>query len=219
MNFAVLTLVAATLCSGVLRADIIYSNFGADQSFTAGVGLTPAYSAVASSFMPDATYAVDEYQIAAYLDSPDLPDTVTFSLYNSVNNLPGTSLESFTLTDLGYPAGTDYAASTPPPGILTEASVSNPVVEAGQQYWIVMSGIDPGNVIWNDDGNETVGAATLGQDATWSLLPNYNQGAFEVDGTLVSGSSATPEPSSFLTLAGGLAGLALARKRRYLLKR
>ena len=205
----------AILCSGIASAGVIYSNFGAGQTFAGGVGLTPAFSAVASSFTPDATYSVDEYQIAAFRASPDTPDTVTFSLYSDANGVPGADIESFTLSGLGYPAGNDFSESTPPPGILSEDSPTNPVLEAGQQYWLVMSGINPGDVTWNDDGNGQTGAAAQNPDNSWTLLPNYSQGAFEIDGTLAS--DAAPEPASFLMLAGGLAAIVLLARQSLVL--
>jgi hypothetical protein len=90
------------------------------------------------------------------------------------------------------------------------------VISGGHQYWIVMSGVSSGDVTWNADGNGQEGAATiiapdLVNDiaAQWSLLPQYTQGAFLVQGTLLPG----PEPGTSLILGSGLIGIVLIARR------
>lgn len=216
MKLSLLLLAAAVLCSSVLKADLIYTNFGTGHAYTAGVGLTPGYSAVASSFTPGARFAVDQFEFAAFRSGPDIPDSVTFALYDDAAGLPSAQLEAFTLSGLGYPAGPAYAELSINGGILTVPSIFHPVVEAGHQYWIVMSGVNTGDVTWNADGNGVEGAATViapdvqnGVASYWSLLPHYSQGALEVQGTLLPG----PEPETFLMLGTGLTGLIIARRR------
>lgn len=222
MKLSLSLLVAAALCSSILKADLIYSNFGANHAFTAGVGLTPGYSAVASSFTPGARYALDSLSAAAFRVGPDTPDSVVFSVYSGAAGLPLSALESFTLSGLSYAAGesdgTSYPALTINSGILTASSLVHPVLEGGQQYWLVMSGVNPGDVTWNSDGNGVEGAATLiapdilnEVPAHWSALGNYAQGAFEIQGTLLPG----PEPATFLMLGSGLVGIVIRERKRF----
>ena len=97
MKLSLLLLAAAVLCSSVLKADLIYTNFGTGHAYTAGVGLTPGYSAVASSFTPGARFAVGQFEFAAFRSGPDIPDSVTFALYDDAAGLPSAQLEAFTL--------------------------------------------------------------------------------------------------------------------------
>jgi hypothetical protein len=220
MKVTILILAAVVLCSSILKADPIYSNYGAGMTFTAGTGLTPGYSAVASSFTANANYSVDQLEVAAYRASPDTRDSVEFDIYNDLGGVPGTSLESFALTNIGYYGTDSYAASTPLPGNLIANSVAHPILTSGQEYWIVMSGVSPGDVIWNADGTGIEGAATyLAPDpnsdipAQWSKLPNYTQGAFAISGTLLP----APEPGTLLMTGAGVCCLLgmVQRRRRH----
>jgi len=69
----------------------------------------------------------------------------------------------------------------------------------------VLSDPVPYAVVWNADGNGTLGAASLDNDV-WTFLDTHQQGALQVNATLV----AAPEPGSFLILFSGLSSIVLA---------
>ncbi|HVW85084.1 MAG TPA: choice-of-anchor R domain-containing protein, partial [Bryobacteraceae bacterium] len=177
MKASLLLLGSILLCSGVLQAagvctspdtmtlGCIYSNLGPGETYIDGTGLSPAYLADAVPFTPTASYVLRDIEIAAYRANADVPDSVRFSIYQEVSGAPGYDpvsgfpgtglLESFTLTGLGIFGG------DPAPGTVTAQSVLHPALSAGVRYWIVMDGVNPGDVTWNDNAASQFGVATV----------------------------------------------------------
>ncbi len=217
MKISILLFGAAVLCSSVLRAAnicvdpdtltrrCIYTNFGEGQSYQQDVGLTPGYSAVGVSFTPTASYNLLNIQVAAFRANSEI--AVNFSIYDSSGGFPGALLETLTFDNLGIPEG------EPLPGTATAASVLHPILWGGMQYWIVMEGVSPGDATWNWNSTGQTGAATLlapqfeGDTPHWSLLSNYDQGAFAVDGSPI------PEPATLMLGAPLMFALMLRRRR------
>jgi hypothetical protein len=205
MRASILLLGGALMYSGILRAgDIcvnpptptlqcIYSNFGPDQSFNPTSGLIVGYSAVAIPFTPAESITLSDIEIAVILPSAD--DFATFSIYDSINSLPGNDrLESFTFT------GPDALSGT-----YTAPSVQNPFLNGGEEYWIVMDTVSS-NAVWNSNTIGTLGAATILaptdiDPAQWSARTSLSQGTVALDGMPDS-----PEPGSWLLISGGMAG-------------
>lgn len=205
------SLQAASVCVSpdTLELACIYSNFGSGGAYQQNVGLTPGYSAVGVSFTPNASYLLQNIEVAAYRANGDIPDSVNFSIYSSSGGFPGTLLESFALTGLGIADG------EPVPGTIVAASALHPLLTAGLQYWIVMDGVGPGDVTWNSNSIGATGAATVlapefeGDPAYWSLLENYAQGTFALDGD-----PSVPEPGTLLLAVSAFTGIYLRRKSR-----
>lgn len=219
MKGSILLFTAAVLCSSILRAAgvctvpdtiqlaCIYTNFGSAQSYQQNQGLTPGYTAVAVSFTPAQSFLLMSLEVAAYRADGSIPDAVNFAVYNAAGGFPGDSLESFSLTGLGVANG------SPAPGTITASSVLHPYLAGGSQYWIVMSGVSPGDVTWNSNSAGRLGAATLiapggGEEFPhWGSLSNYAQGTFALDGD-----PRVPEPGTF-ALGFALVGAGVLRRR------
>lgn len=136
----------------------------------------------------------------------------------------------------------DYAITTAPLGGTTEASGTvSPVgsffeyldgdwyiyeesfsipslsLSAGT-YWFELQNALPAprsnfEVSWNDNNGPSAAVSSSYGSLNDYNGPGTNSEAFDIYGTVGTGNSATPEPSSFLLLASGLAGLAGMVKR------
>lgn len=228
---------SAVLFSGVLQAsDIcaapdtlslhcIYSNFGPSESgqyvsgtsYQSGTGLSVAYTQVGIAFQATGSYYLQDLEVAAFRINSNIPDSVQFSVYDNAGSdpaqggTPGNNLETFTLSGLSYPIDGLPAD----PGTLTAVSTLHPLLNAGQFYWIVMSGVNPGDVIWNSTTGPQLGSAnylppddTTGSPAAWGAYAPYSQGAVALDGT-----PGAPEPGTWLLLTAGLGLTGLVRRR------
>ena len=218
---------ANDICVGpdTLTLRCIYTNFGpsvsgsyvSGTSYASDTGLSVSYTLVGIPFLSSGNFYLQDLEVAAFRANSDVPDSVQFSVYNNsgaapgLGGHPGSALETLTLTGITYPG---QGGS----GTLTAASTVHSALYAGQYYWIVMSGIDPGNVTWNSTLGPAQGAMNyLPPDdfnnvpAMWGpYLSTYAQGAVALDG-----SPGAPEPGTLFLFAGGLtaAGLFRIRKR------
>jgi hypothetical protein len=86
---------------------------------------------------------------------------------------------------------------------------------ASGNYWLVAVETDSSTLdgwfLAYNDVITNIAFGTSGSPTDLSLYPGVSESAFQIDG---SESAATPEPSSFLLLGSGLAGLAGLIKRR-----
>lgn len=207
----------------------IYNNFGpsgagdyqADVAWQTGGGLIVAYQQVAIPFQANGSYYLNNLEVAVSRVSGSVADSIHFSIFNNVGGAPasggspGSSLESFALTGLGYPGG------TPPQGTVTVASSLHPLLMSGLFYWVVMTDVNSGgDIVWNYNSSGALGAegylppnASNGDPAAWGAYASYTQGAVALDGT-----PALPEPSTWLLLAGGLMAAARTAGKRSSLK-
>jgi hypothetical protein len=200
MKLSFVLFVAAVLCSSMLRASTlpVYSNFDGEHPYDQTFGLTVKPSVAVPFFVPETgvpgfEYALSDIEFVAF--TSDLSaNPVTVALFDTTNGgLPGAQLE---------PLDVSLSAT---PGVITVTSASHPRLVTGKEYWIVLSDPVPYAVVWNADGNGALGAASL-DNGEWAFLDTHQQGAVQVNATLV----AMPEPSSFLLLFGGLTGGVLA---------
>ena len=120
---------------------------------------------------------------------------------------PGAILESFVLQGLVTPPG--------PIPLLTIDSQVNPLVEAGQRYWFMVTGGAETFGLWSLNvfqGNPADGGATRtvigGMQGPWSVGSGPRTGALQI-----SGGNPVPEPSTALLVKGALIGLVLFRRR------
>lgn len=96
---------------------------------------------------------------------------------------------------------------TPLP-ILTADSISNPLLLVGTPYWLIASApISDTLAIWNQNSIGDIGPVSESNDngATWQSNRVQDRGAFRVN--------SVPEPSTFLLLVAGLAGVGILRRR------
>jgi len=246
-RFQTALLLAATLLPGALQAAVIYTNFGDSDSFLAGSGLIvtrdgAAWSSVALSFVPAATYSLSSIEFAA---STLLPGSA------------GVSLAVFTDDD-GHPAGTPLeiialdgmlSSFGGPSGLLKVNSAVHPVLEAGETYWVGMNAAAGSLAVWNQTAALTSGFSTTDGAGNWSAGDGI-QGAVQLKGKLVFETplpvsepapvpdtyppspdpsqelltaaqseeipAVIPEPAGFCLMGLGLAsGLLLARRQKF----
>ncbi len=205
----ILVVSALALCGNLLKADIIYTNFGPSLAYDDGTGIIVDNGLTGSDIAIElpvltSSYDLTDIKFVASSQSPDSTNSVTVSIYADNGGAPAaTSLESITLNGQLAP----FNGTLSP--VLTANSVSNPVLSAGSLYWIVMSGVASQSLVWDDNGQSLSGylQGTPGSPGSWTASAD-GDGAFEVDGTLV-GSAPTPEPGTWLLLAGGLALIAV----------
>jgi hypothetical protein len=183
-----------------------------------GIGHTPAYSPGdtgevfgATGFTPSTAFRLTSFDIAlgyAAAFTPNGPNQADVFLMSASGGLPGSTIESWHLTNLPANCG--------PCPLSTITSTSNPVLAAGNQYWVVASG---GLQTFDDwtftlIGNSFSPLATRnilnGVDSGWLLNSSGRQGALAVSG------DAVPEPTSLaLTIFVLPVIFLLGRRRRF----
>jgi MYXO-CTERM domain-containing protein len=209
-------------CGSMLRADIIYSNFGPEFSYGFETGIPVANGTLSTSvgqeFSPVGNnYDLSSIEVVATSPNPDPTNTVTMSIFaDNGSGLPGgTALEILTFSGQLPPFSTPDG--DPQAGYLTFTSTLNPELLAGQNYWLVMDTSTAGETLdW--DLNSTLKSGfvqTNGTPGDWTgLFPTVTNGVYEVDGTIATETTAAPEPQAWWLMAGGLAAVAGFRRRR-----
>jgi hypothetical protein len=208
----ILLFAGLALCGSGLKADVIYTNFGPLFDYTDGNGVIVSNSLLEKSVAEElpvltASYDLSTIEFVAATETPSASNTVTVGIYADNGGVPAaTALETITLT--GQLALFDGSLSP----VLTATSVTHPLLSAGSQYWLVMDGPQSEYLVWDLNSTLTEGyLETNGTPGNWQNSPNpftgETNGVFEVDGTLVS--SPTPEPGTWMLLAGGLALIAV----------
>jgi hypothetical protein len=214
----ILTLAGLILSGSLLRADIIYSNFGSGYAYYPGSGVVVTngsedYSVAIELPALTADYYLSGIEFVATVENPDPSNTVTMSIYADDGGAPGGSpLESLTLNGQIY----DFNGSPAP--VLTAASQINPELYSGANYWVVMDGAVDEGLVWDLNSSRTSGyVETDGTPGNWvNAHPQGTNGAVEVDGTLVPGGgsgSSVPEPGSCVLVSAGLLALNVRTSR------
>ena len=181
-------LIPCILIVPVLRADVIYTNFGTGDAYSSGAGLivtsdNTAWASVALAFTPLANYDLTSIRFVA---SEIVPDDlgVSIGIFADNGGLPGgLPLESLTLRG---PLA-QFGSSAP---ILTVSSLLQPLLQANMQYWIGLSAPAGDVVVWNQSVTLSLGFASTDGSGNWSAS-NLDQGVVEINGTLVPD---VPEP-------------------------
>lgn len=231
-RFASLGLWALVLIGpAVVRADVIFSNFGPGQSYVQFNG-TPVGNgfdgntsyAEGEAFTPTQDYTLTSIQLPLFLklagdeSFPGVTSSdITVALTSDAGNQPGTVLESFIIPS-NSTIGPEGAYNTP---FVFNSTTFAPLT-GGTQYWVTVSDGTTDDGIrwnWNDQFSTTFNENAVSTDAgsTWALSGNLD-GAFEVDGIPGDGSPAitTPEPRSSVLVASGagvcLLGVWLSRR-------
>ncbi len=216
----ILMLSGLALCGSVLRADVIYSNFGQNFGYAncCGVAVTNGTDLSVAIALPAMTssYYLSDIQFIATSTAPDPSNSVSISVFADNNGIPGvTALETLTFNGQLYPFDTTVAP------VLTLSSLTNPELLQGTTYWLVMDGLPNEGLFWGLNSNFTSGyLQTNGTPGNWQTNPNVNadatNGVFQIDGTLVTDTgtvSGAPEPGAWWLMAGGL-GFAFVKARR-----
>jgi hypothetical protein len=201
MKSATALLVFCLLTATGVRADTIFSTFGAGQSFdikSPGWSIGGALGGeFAASFAPTQNFTLDTISFAAKLLSGSDPLTVAIATDNASS--PGAPIETFDVTSL---------SSTPT--VLTVDSISHPLLSAGATYWVVLSTADSTSITWYWNDQMFVGVSSFSAGAWHASGTEVPTPAFDVTGTLAS--TTIPEPASIWLLAAALvAGILLCR--------
>jgi hypothetical protein len=213
-----------------LNADVIYSNFGTDDTYATGAGMVVtndgmAWSSVALEFIPADNYNLTSIEFVASDIMAGDPG-ITLGIFADNNGEPGGApLESFSVSG---PLGA-FGTIVP---VTTVSSVLQPLLLADTPYWVGMQGPVGGLVIWNQNIAGSDGFSSTDGLGNWSAS-SLDQGVVEIDGTVnndvpppppppppppaldTSDQSfpQVPEPSAlWLTVSGLIAMLALGRR-------
>ncbi|SPP99681.1 exported hypothetical protein [Candidatus Sulfobium mesophilum] len=205
-------LLLALLSTGVAQADILFNNFGAGDTYDTSFGWTVSGSTSqnpqfepAMSFTPSTTAHLSSIDFVTSMLSGT--NEVMLSLVNDSGGAPlGLALESWTFINQMGTLGSN-------PSVLTADSVVHPLLDVGTTYWLVAS--PPVSDTWagwnfNSIGDTGTVLFSLDGGAGWGTLgytEPITRGVFRVNSTAV------PEPSTFLLLGAGLAGVGLLRRR------
>ena len=186
------------LGSGALYASPVYSNFGPPgTAYNVSIGWDIPYTGgnfIGEPFTPAVSTDLQNIQIALeYLTQP-FDGTIAIEPDAGLGMGPNgsTILESFNFVD-NVAFGT---AQSP----LTFNSLLHPLLNAGQEYWVVVTETSgSGSWMWNNQfANSVLFSANQAPN-------NQTQGAFAIN--------AAPEPTTFVLLAGTLLLLAISRRK------
>jgi hypothetical protein len=205
MKSAIPLLVLCLLAATTVRADTIFTTFGASQSFD-NVSSWPIggleKDEFAASFAPTQDFSLDAIDFAAVLFSGSDPLTVEITDSTGSPASPSAPIETF-----------EVASVPGVPTVLTVDSTSHPLLLAGVTYWVVLSTAASSDFGWNWNDQGFVGVS-FRNSGTSSWIPFGTEvptPAFDVIGSTPT-SGIIPEPSSIWLLAAALvAGITFSR--------
>ena len=210
-SFAAILLVCAFAIATpkVASAGVIFTNFGAGQSYDTGTGnpIGNAFDgnnyAEGDTFVSPATEALVSVSLAlsCFVSCPASAN-FTVALTADGGDQPGAVIESFAFT--GTVLNAIGNNNTP----VLATSILHPLLTAGTQYWITVTSSLADSIDWNlnSTGDTADEALSFDGGASWFSPSGLTPGAFEVD--------SVPEPATFLPIGAGLLGLIL-RKRSH----
>jgi hypothetical protein len=187
-------------------ADTLYNNLGpgnvaaSNQGYCLGTGnCATSYWVDAIAFTPSTNAALTDIGVAlGYVSGQNW---ATIELLGDSGGLPGSLIESWTVSNLPT---WQYNVATPATFV---TSGSNPILDAGQQYWVAVIAGTPGDkanlLYWMAPQMPAYTPFATSQDGgPYTIVPNpyVGDGGFRVDGTPV------PEPSSLLLFAATALG-------------
>lgn len=168
---------------------------GGNNPGCAGIDYQPAFEFTAADTGYLTEVGLDVYSAG----NPE--GSAVVSLMTNNGGLPGSVLEQWIVT----PGGDS---------VYTLASVLNPLLTSGGDYWLAASNtLGSGGVIgWDATTTSDTGPYADMKTGSWAVYDaTADQGAFEILADTVN--HAVPEPSSLVLLGAGIAGFFGARMR------
>ncbi len=178
------------LLAGFVQADVIYNNFGLGDDYYTDLGWAVGFVRERGNL--DEGFAFRTLGQGYYLERIELavglvrgPNELDVWLMTGSSDEPDTIIESFHFSDkMG-----SFRALNPP---LVADSVLNPLLEAGEQYWLVATAPSSDTLAaWNYNSIGDLGLRAFRIDlGDWTVIETP-KGAFRI-----SGRPATPEPAT-----------------------
>ena len=200
MNKSIARIAGALLMLGSIgtspcRADTIYSNLGPGNTWTVNREYDVNSDFMASPFVTSGGGNLLDVSLPLF----SINNPVGLGLYTDSGGKPGTLLESWSVDVPGFP------------GILTTIpSVQNPLLSAATEYWFVIDVADDQkrNLAWYWNDQSVSGGVWFGNDLSGLIgaVPASPAPAIQLDSTAVT---AVPEPASWISLASGVAIMAI----------
>jgi len=208
LGTGLLVVVFGTLGAGVASADIIFNNLGPSDSYDTTTGHTisgpgtGSFASVGEPFIPASTLTLSDLSLPLGISSGT--NSVVVDLTNDASDLPGTTLEMWTISGLAGGVGS----------VQTVTDAKDLTLSSGQRYWVtVANGGNNTNATWFNAFGDPTGSFAVdtgsGFGPTRGILP----------GLKVEGASAVsvPEPPALALIGSIVPGvLWLARSRRRL---
>ncbi len=188
---------AMVMSTGMAQADVLYSNLGSGDSFsTAGY---PSAQFVRYSQWPAVRFTVagGDYQ----LGTVELPLKLGYaytgmnvSVTRDAGGIPGTTLETILVPAASIPST---------PRLVSVASVSKPVLEEGNTYWVVASFNESAEAQWYANNTGAMGMAYIlvGLQG-WFYSSYYATPALRVTGTPANSAPTLTAPSNITAVVG-----------------
>ena len=194
------------------HADVVYSNLSGTGTYdissvvtVRGDNVGLGARTIAASFTPTAPFTLDSIDLGISSDeNPAISDDMMVVLAESNAGEPGSVIESLG-TVSGFPPIT-----TSDSFLATATSTTNPLLQTGVEYFVVVSAANLDAVAfwyWNNQG--ALGYFSQSNLVNpWVEFSDRAQPAFRVNGTLV------PEPAAALWWAGAALLASTRRARR-----
>ena len=184
MTVGVCAAALAVLAAPTARADVVYNNFGAGDSYQTGIGWTignPPGSGTfweqGDPFVVSGNYTLSQVTAAAGWVTG--PNVYTLWLMNDAGGQPGSVIEEFDFANLGTFGGTNPN--------LVGVSQLNPKLGNGRTYWLVATTDMSTWSAWNWNNTNDVGAhAQRTNGGAWIIVSN-SRGAYRIEGNPVGG--------------------------------
>jgi len=211
-SFLFLPVVASLACfsAASLNADTVFSTYDGTYYSSNGRFVTgnsvgfPGYEETAVAFTPTQNYSLSQISLGLTFDGVAGAfgtDGATVTLQSDAAGVPGTVLESWSVSGLPPSSGTS--------GSQTLTDVDNIFLAANTQYWVVATPSANDTLdLWNTGDGAVFGNEEIWNGSTWTSLAPYDLAAVDITG------SAVPEPASLALALGGLAIAAGLLRRR-----
>ena len=199
-------LLAAILASGSANAGVIYSNFGAGNSYSCCIGYTISGStSQGGEFTSPGNYDVNQIDLG--LTNVLGGNSAVVNLWTESGGLPNSLLGSWNVS--GQP-GFGAVSNV----LTTIGGISGISLTLGSNYFLTVA---PGAAdtwdAWNWNTIGEAGTIVANGGSGWSAFPDSTLPAFDVLGNQ-SSNVRVPEPGTLLLLLTAFAGLGTMRSRK-----